>query len=441
MSNRETKDDYSLERVPKTAKQNFWQVTVVRLGGFACVSQLMLGASLGYGMTFNKALLSVLLGSVILQIVGVALGIIAAREGLSTSLLSKWSGFGNLGSTIVGLIIAIGCIGWFGVQNSVCAEGMFNATKIFNAQIWAIITGLSIVAIVVYGFKMLSYTANIALPLFLLAVGIATVKMLSNTNISTLLTSTQPGPSMSLSVGTTMVAGGFIVGAVMTPDICRFLSNSKQVFWMILISTFVGELSMCMIAVLMAHAVKSSDIMTIMYSLSGWLGVAIVIFSTVKINDINLYSSSLGLTTVLSTIFKKKFNRSTITVVIGIFGTLLSAIGIMNYFVAYLTFLGVFVPPIAGIMVVDYFILKRDRTVLDEARQNGNLPDSCESWNPITIISWLCAFMVGYFVKQGISSLNSIITAVVTYYVLMKIYAAFKGQTNAKFAQTDKYIG
>ena len=38
-----------------------------------------------------------------------------------------------------------------------------------------------------------------------------------------------------------MVAGGFIAGAICTPDYARFLKNGTQVFWMTLIGTFVGE--------------------------------------------------------------------------------------------------------------------------------------------------------------------------------------------------------
>lgn len=438
MDNRNTYDDYSLSRVPKEAKQPVWQVTVVRLGAFACISQLMVGATLGYGMTFNSALISVLLGSVLLQVVGFAVGVIAAREGLSTSLLAKWAGFGNLGSALIGLILSIAMVGWFGVQNTVFADGMYMATGVLTPQIWALITGVSIIAIVVYGFKMLSWTANIALPLFIIAVGIAAVKMLSGNSISTLMSSPAPGPALSIAVGTSMVAGGFIIGAVITPDICRFLSKGKQVFWMVLISTFVGELGICLLAVLMAHAVKSSDIMTIMLSLSGWLGIAIVIFSTIKINDINLYSSSLGTTTALNAFFKKKFSRGLITVVIGSIGTILSMVGIINYFIGFLIFLGIAIPPIAGIIVIDYFVLKRDRAILDETQKTGELPSSYEKWNPIAITAWVGSFLVGYLVKAGIPAINSLLTAIIAYYILMKVVAAVQKKSIVEFERTKQ---
>mgnify|MGYP000282171741 CR=1 FL=1 len=66
--------DYSLSRVPDEAKQPFWRILFIRIGAICCVSQLMLGAALGYGLTFWDAFLATMLGSVLLQVVSWALG-------------------------------------------------------------------------------------------------------------------------------------------------------------------------------------------------------------------------------------------------------------------------------------------------------------------------------------------------------------------------------
>lgn len=107
--------DYTLSRVPAEAKQPFWRILVIRIGSICCVSQLVLGASLGYGMSFWGAFWATMLGSVLLQVISWALGTAAAREGLSTSLLSRWTGFGKMGSAIFGGVMAISMVGWFGV--------------------------------------------------------------------------------------------------------------------------------------------------------------------------------------------------------------------------------------------------------------------------------------------------------------------------------------
>lgn len=52
MSKEKAGDDYALSRVPSNVRRPMWEVLVIRLGCLACVSQVMLGAALGYGMTF-----------------------------------------------------------------------------------------------------------------------------------------------------------------------------------------------------------------------------------------------------------------------------------------------------------------------------------------------------------------------------------------------------
>jgi cytosine permease len=56
---------------------------------------------------------------VILEVVAIFVGIAGMREGLSTSVLSRWTGSGRYGSSIIGLVFAVSLIGWFGVQNAV----------------------------------------------------------------------------------------------------------------------------------------------------------------------------------------------------------------------------------------------------------------------------------------------------------------------------------
>jgi cytosine permease len=437
MTGKNSADDFSLSRVPAEARLPMWEVLLVRIGALTALSQFMLGAALGYGMTFWQAFWATMLGSVLLEVVSLLMGIAGAREGLSTSLLARWTGFGKYGSSIIGAVISIGLIGWFGIQNSVFAKGIDEALNgALGFPLAATLTGLFVTAIVIFGFKWLSWTAKIAVPGFLAVIGYGIYKVLRDHSLVELINSPHPGPSLSLGVAATMVAGGFMIGAVITPDMSRYCRNGKDVFWMTLIGTFVGELGVNMIAVLMAHTVGSDDVVTIILQTAGWLGAAIVIFATVKINDLNLYSASLGLSNLMDSVFNKKVNRGLITLIIGIVGTVLSVLGILDKFQNFLVFLGVWIPPIAGIMVVDYFVLKRGRKLLDESRMQGKIPEYSESINPVTLAAWALGFLAGYFIEFGIPSLNSLLVSGIMYFVGMKIFDASKQsnlETNKNF--------
>lgn len=411
-------DDFSLSRVPMSARQSLWSITIIRVGALATISQFMLGASLGFGMSFWEAFWATMLGSVILQVISFLLGYAGAREGLSTSLLARWTGFGRYGSSIIGAVIAISCIGWFGVQNSVFANGIVQATGgKLSLPVAATITGLEVTVLVIFGFKLLSITASITVPLFLLAVGFGIYQVLSEHSILDLIGATPAGEPLTMGAAATMVAGGFIIGAVITPDFTRFAKSGKDVFWMATIGVLIGELGINMIAVLLALAARTNDVVSIMVGTAGWFGALVVILSTVKINNLNLYSSSLGFTNIFDSLFNIKLNRGIVTLVIGIIGTVLSVIGILDYFVDFLVFLGVLVPPIAGIMLVEYFILKTHRQALDETRKEGTLPENIGSLHPITLIAWVAGFASGYFVPLGIPSINSLVISGLVYLI------------------------
>ncbi|WP_027414746.1 purine-cytosine permease family protein [Aneurinibacillus terranovensis] len=429
-------DDFSLTRVPAGARLPMWEVLLVRLGALTTLSQFMLGSALGYGMTFWQAFWATMLGSVLLEVVSLLIGIVGAREGLSTSLLARWTGFGKYGSGILGAVIAIGAIGWFGVQNSVFAKGLDGALNgALGFPLAATITGLFVTLIVIFGFKWLSWTARIAVPGFLAVIAYGIYKVLKDHSLVDLISTPAPGPALSLGMAATMVAGGYMIGAIITPDMSRYCRNGKDVLWMTLIGTIVGEFGVNLIAVLMAHAVGSGDVVTIVLQTTGWLGAAIVIFATVKINDLNLYSSSLGITNLIDSLFNVKVNRGLVTLIIGIIGTVLSVVGILDKFVNFLVLLGVWVPPIAGIMVVDYFILKRDRKVLGESRQKGLLPETSESINPTTLAAWVLGALAGYFIEIGIPSINSLIVSGIAYLVGMKIFGSAISQKNPEVDQ------
>ncbi|MEV0087713.1 cytosine permease [Saccharopolyspora sp. NPDC050642] len=414
-------DDYALTRVPAGARYSWWSVAVQRFGQVSALSQFLLGATLGFGMTFWNAFLALTLGAVILEIVAIFVGIIGAREGLSTSMLARWTGFGRAGSALIGLAIAISLIGWFGIQSAVSAKGLVALVGGLPEWGWALVFGLIVTAVVLRGFGSMAWVAYVTVPAFLVLVGWSIGVELSQHDIGALMASAPPGPQLSLLEGTTLVAGGFITGAVITPDMTRFNRSVGDVVKQTLVGITLGEYVIGLAGVLLAHAVRSADITTIVTSSVGWVGILVVVAGTVKINDWNLYSSGLGLVNFVGTVFGKKLNRGVATAVFGLIGSVLAAVGILDQFTGFLTVLGVVFPPIGGIMVAEYFIVRRWRGELEASRALGEIPASAPNWVPATLVVWLVSALVGGFVEIGLPSINSLVLAFVLYVVAGKL--------------------
>lgn len=414
-------ENYPTSRVPHDARLSFMSVTLVHAGMLTALDQFMLGAVLGHSMSLTAAFLAIFIASVIFGILTFALGYAGMKEGLSSSLLSRWCGFGRIGSLFVSLVIAISLLGWFGVQNAVFAKGLNYALNDRFGFGWsATFSGLFLTVLVAFGFKALRFTARIAVPLFIAVIVTASLIILSGHSAGEWAQAVPSGPSMSVPAGITMIIGGCIVASLITPDMSRYSKSGRHVFWMTLVSIIVGEFIINGLAILLATAVNSADVVSIMAETAGGIGLLVVVFSTLRVNDINLYSSSLGIANSIFALTGKKLNFTSITLMMGCLGTALSVAGILDRFVDFLTLLGVVFPPLLGVMLVDYYGLKTSRQALRSSRQRLALPENdsrplaCGSAIGCSIVGAI----VGIIMDWGVPALNSLLVASLLYWLI-----------------------
>lgn len=432
-------EDYPLTRVPESARYSWVQVAFQRLGQLSALAQFFLAASIGIGMRFWDAMLAILLGSVLLEIVTIFTGIAGQKEGLSTSVLARWTGFGLGGSALVGIAFTISLTGWFAFQNMVFGGGMGTITGL-PAWLWCVVGGLVVTWIVVKGFGFMGWVAYVTVPAFVLLCLFSVYQVLKDHSLGALMASDPPSTPISFAMATTFVAGGFIVGAIFTPDMSRFNRTPMDVVKQTVVGVTLGEFFVGAIAVLLAHAVKGvADnpglVIAIIQSTSGPLGVLILCISIVKINDWNLYPSTLGLTNALYGLTGRRINRIPVTLVLGVIGTLLSAWLVVQpnttqTFTDFLGKVGVAFPPIAAIMIADYFILKSWRRELTESQADGDrLPREVPMWVPAGLIAWVVGWAFGEFpalipsflMPLHVPAITSLVVAFVVYLILGKV--------------------
>ncbi|MEU7474710.1 cytosine permease [Lentzea sp. NPDC042327] len=408
-------DDYSLRRLPDSARCSWVSVAVQRFGQVSSFHQFLLGAVLGFGMTFQDAVLAITLGAVMLEVVTVLMGVAGMREGVSTSVLARWAGFGGRGSGLVGLLVTLSLAGWFGVQNDVFAHGLHSLMGGPPVWVWAVFGGIVVTGIVVAGFHTMAWTAYLTVPAFLLLAGYAITQELRRHDLADLVAMPPPGPALSVAQGTTLVAGAFIMGAVMTPDMTRFNRRVSDVVKQTLISVTLGEYLIGLTGVLLAHAARSADVVAAVTSTSGVLGTLILVTAIMKINDWNLYSASLGLVNTADVLLGRTLTRTRATLALGALGTLLSALGILDHFTTFLTWIGIITPPVAGIVIAEYFVVRTWRRELAEWGAVGELPPAPPDWVPASLVCWAVGAAVGAFVPVGIPTINSVVVAFALY--------------------------
>ena len=97
----------------------------------------------------------------------------------------------------------------------------------------------------------------------------------------------------------------------------------------------------------------------------------------------------------------------------GLIGTV-GAIWLNNNFTAFLTFLNSMLPPVGGIIIADYFFIKK--------RIYKNIENTkFEKINWIAIIAFLAGFIVANIITVGVIALNAILTTMIVYVIGTKI--------------------
>ncbi|RMF07997.1 MAG: cytosine permease [Alphaproteobacteria bacterium] len=391
--------DYSLEPVPDDHAVSGIRIALIVIGFAITLPVLLAGSRIGLAMGLERAVQSFLIGGGVLAFVGCITAYIGARTRLSTYMITQFS-FGTGGARVINLLIAITLFGWYGVTaylfGKACQGAIFDIYGVSWPETpFTVLGSLLMVLTTVWGFKALDKLALVAVPLmvaFLIAVVWYSLQAASWEAILG-----RAGGDMTEGVATSLVVGSYIVGAILLPDLCRYARYARDGVIAAFISLGIAFPGIFLVATIPSLATGQNDLVVIMMGLGlGVPALAMIIFATWTSNANNLYSTSLTLATVLPRIAKWK-----ITIAAGLMGTVLAALGVMDYFVDFLLFLGICIPPIAGIYIADFFFLRRrcyDVAALQRER----------GVNRTAFAVWLFASAVGYASAHGVIQGTSI---------------------------------
>jgi purine-cytosine permease-like protein len=118
--------------------------------------------------------------------------------------------------------------------------------------------------------------------------------------------------------------------------------------------------------------------------------LALIIFATWTTNDKNIYSGGLALTNIFPGV-----SRWLHTLILGALGTTLGCFRLTRYFTEWLVTLGAVFAPLVGIILADYFIVRRRRPVTEELYREGGVYRYTRGVNMIALIAVAVGVVVG----------------------------------------------
>lgn len=408
-----TVDDNATCRVPADQRKSTFNVAMVAAGYCICMSGLFTGASMAAGLNFIDAIWASVIGNIILSLYGGALGMAGAREGVATSMLARHS-FGREGSKIISLVLALSMGGWYSVQvgffgdciAAMFPHGGFLADK-YVAAFWG---GILMLITAYYGYKGLSLLSTLAVPLIVITAVVGVWLSVDQAGGWAQVLLRQPASSLGLGAGVVMAVGSFAGGAAAQADITRYAVSTRAA----VLGTVIGYMGANVFIILAGFitnmATGIGDLPSAMIALGmGVPAMIVLIGAQWTTNANNLYTSTLGLSNILPV------RKGLITLVVGVVATCVGAAGLSDYFTNWLIVLGIALPPMAGVVLADYFFVKK------MSYNFGPGTRYC-GWNLIALASWALGCIAGAWLNIGIACVNSLIVALIIYIPVMRIW-------------------
>ena len=344
-------------------RQSWLSLAMIWTGSMICIPCLMIGGVLGTGLSLVQVVLAVLVGYGIVCAYMCLVGMESCDTGLPT--VSMASGvLGTKGAQfIISLMLAIACIGWFGIQSAVCGESfstMVSSMSGIDIPVWAssIFWGIVMLLTAAYGYKGLKILNYVAVPALVIVLAYAMILAFLSGGLEA-VASFQPTSRMGFIPAVSMVVASFALGGVISGDYSRYAKSRGDVVRSTLLGVFPSGMVMMLIGSILSIVTGQYDVSLVLAAVGvPALGLVALVLATWTTNVTNAYSGGLS----MSNLFGFGEDRFRITTVIaGAIGTVLAAVGLLSRFEAFLNILSALIPPIAGVMIGSYWIVGKGR--------------------------------------------------------------------------------
>jgi NCS1 family nucleobase:cation symporter-1 len=428
-------------------------LTWLWLGMAAQMGVFLLGASFVGGLTFFEAVIAILIGSLGSLVVLVLIGDIGIEHGVNFSTFIR-APFGYIGSYIPMLFRAIAAICWFGIQTYFGSTAIdFIIVHFFgysNVPLWFFIFGIIQILITAKGIKGIKWVENIAAPALLILCIWVMYIFISKKSVNAILFFPIT-KKMSFWAAVTASLSYWSTVSINIPDFTRFVKvgyGSKGFVsrnWHTIIGQSIGIPAGMVIfsSVGIIGAMTTgfgnpvqSIYVTLPSSFFIVVGLVIVILAQLSTNiAANLFAPGY----ILNSIGSPKISFSTGVMIAGMLGMLTFPWLLIEFFLTYLPILGAFLAPVSGIMISDYYFIRKRRLSILDLYIQGEF-HYFKGFNPAAYITYIVSSVIGLlFLKY--SWLLSLPISMILYYLLMKYWILNKyPQKEAEEMSDDTYL-
>jgi cytosine permease len=393
---RERMEDHALQSVPQELRKGWLKLSWNTAGIGTTLVILFFGALSSFTAGFKIAMLAGVLVAAVGSMLAWASCHIAFKTGLSSTVMSRYYGFGVAGSLLGSLILGALVIGFLGLENALLYAGFrfaFHLQDTLSNQIiiYGILT-LAWILLTAYGFEAVSRVSSLTLVVFLALLVYITWRVVVTDQTGQVFSFPALFPPEVLSAMqasdnfgkflfcVNLLAAGAFGLAMVGADSGRFARRSIDVG----VAVIVGNIAMTVVMVFFGavfmfagmgklveyyttvmhmtpdlaqkEAMSPDGITSAFLLFGGGIGVVLMVLAQGKAQVLNTYSGSLALTNLFDAV-GIRLRRVAMVVIANVIALLLIAFGILGWVEAWIEILGVMITAYVSVMIVDYHLV------------------------------------------------------------------------------------
>lgn len=366
--------EFESQAVPLSHRHSTRAVSAVWFGFPMILTNAVFGGIMAYNLGFWRAIVAILLGNLVLFAYVGTLSYLAGKTGLNFAMQARKT-FGSRGYIITSAFLSTVVIGWYAFQTGLTGT-IINTTFGWN------MTGTIVLATVLYtgvtflGVRALSIIGMIAAPMFVILALAALYFVSQHTNLGQVTDYKGTAGGITMGIAMTMVIAGFADSGTMTADFTRWSKDGRSAviatFSAFPIANVVSLLSGVVIVSAGAGinpAQNGGDFLHLLIGHNSLLNALALLFVFINLGSVCthcLYNGAVGYSHLLNSKMRLW------TIILGVIGGLLAVVGVWSYFLNWLSLLGVAVPPIGAVMIVDLLFLGHIASTRAETAYRGS---------------------------------------------------------------------
>jgi NCS1 family nucleobase:cation symporter-1 len=396
-------------------------------GAAVSLAEIWAGGTL-VGVGFLGAAIAIVVGHVVGNTPLALGGMIGSRHGIPT-MVSVRPSFGVVGARFAAILNVVQLVGWTAVMLMVCGNALTALFPSVDYRVWAAATGILTTLWALGGSRAWKWLGRTAVALLIILCVVMTWRVIFAYDVGVIV---RTGPSaenpMGFGLALDLVIAMPISWLPLVSDYSRFARTTRGAFWGTWIGYFLVGSWMYLLGLVSSLATGTGTPDAMVIGAMGAMGlvvpaVLVVVFSTVTTTFLDIYSAAVSAESIT-----RRLKGRWGVVLTGVVGTLVALVFPVEEYEGFLLFVGSVFCPLFGVVLADYFVIRRMKIEVEELSGPGRYWYR-DGFNLVAFGAWLVGFGLYHLMTRlapGVgASLPSMILAGVLYWGMMR--AARKG--------------